>query len=36
MNTLDQLKDHIYVFDFLYVFHVKFGHNIHHSEDTAY
>ena len=29
-----QLKDHIY--DLLYVLHVNFGHNMHHSEDTAH
>ena len=29
-------KDHIHIYDFLYVFHVKFGHNMHHSEDTAH
>ena len=31
-----QLKDHIHVYDFLYVLHVKFGHNMPHSEDTAH
>ena len=40
-----QFKDHevnwktiyiVHVYDFLYVFHVKFGHNMHHSEDTAH
>ena len=31
-----QLKDHIHVYDFLYVFHIKFDHNMHHSEDTAH
>ena len=30
-----QLKDHIHVYDFLYVFQVNFGHDMHHSEDTA-
>ena len=27
-------SDHIY--DLLSVFHVNFGHNMHHSEDTAH
>ena len=33
-----QLKDHIHVhaYDFLYVFQVSFGHNMHHSEDAAH
>ena len=31
-----QLKDYIHVYDFLYVFHVKFGQNMHHSEDKAH
>ena len=31
-----QLKDHTHVYDFLYVFHVKFGHNMPHSEDAAH
>ena len=31
-----QLKDYIHVYDFLYVIHVKFGHNMHHSEDKAH
>ena len=31
-----QLKDYIHVYDLLYVFHVKFGHNMHHSEDKAH
>ena len=31
-----QLKDYIHVYDFLYVFHVKFGHNMHHSEDKVH
>ena len=31
-----QLIDYIHVYDFLYVFHVKFGHNMHHSEDKAH
>ena len=31
-----QLKDHIHVYDFLYVFQVNFGHDMHHSEDTAH
>ena len=32
-KIMSQLKDQIY--DLLYVFHVNFGHNMHHSEDTA-
>ena len=31
-----QLIDYIHVYDFLYVFHGKFGHNMHHSEDEAH
>ena len=31
-----QLKDHIHVYDFLYVFQVNCGHDMHHSEDTAH
>ena len=27
-----QLKDYIHVYDFLFVFHVKFGQNMHHSD----
>ena len=34
MAIKGQLNDHIY--DLLYVFHVNFAHNMHHSEDTAH